>query len=69
MSKGSFKWAAIGPPAKLHSNVVSLAVAGLRRASDCAAVQSDPHLCCKHPGEFVIFFSCFYSLLLIVNKL
>ena len=31
--------------------------------SDCAAVQSDPRLCCKHPGEFVIF-SCFFSLLL-----
>ena len=27
-------------------------------------VQSDPRLCCKHPGEFVIF-SCFYLLLLI----
>ena len=31
-------------------------VAGLRQASDYAAFQSDPHLCCKHPGEFVIFF-------------
>ena len=30
-------------------------LAGLRQASDCAAVQSDPRLCCKHPGEFVMF--------------
>ena len=30
-------------------------LAGLRQASDCAAVQSDPRFCCKHPGEFVIF--------------
>ena len=30
-------------------------LAGYRQASDCAAVQSDPRLCCKHPGEFVLF--------------
>ena len=29
------------------------------------AVQSDPHLCCKHPGEFVIF-SCF--LFTVINR-
>ena len=28
----------------------------IRQASDCAAVQSDPRLCCKLPEEFVIFF-------------
>ena len=33
--------------------------------TDCI-IQSDPHLCCKHPGEFVIF-SCFYSLVLILK--
>ena len=31
------------------------------KASDCAAVQSDPHLCCKHPGEFVIFMFLFVA--------
>ena len=36
----------------------------IKTVKDCASVQSDPRLCCKHPGEFVIF-SCFYSLLLI----
>ena len=33
-------------------------LAGLRQASDCAAVQSDRRLCCKHRGKFDIF-SCF----------
>ena len=36
----------------------------IRQASDCSAVQSDPRLCCKHPGEFVIF-SCF--LFVVIN--
>ena len=28
-------------------------LAGFRWASDCVGVQSDPHLCFKHPGKLV----------------
>ena len=34
------------------------------KVSDCAAVQSDPRLCCNHPGEFVILI-CF--LFIVIN--
>ena len=36
----------------------------IKKASDCAVVQSDPRLFCKNPEEFVTFFM-FYLLLFI----
>ena len=47
----------------LGVKVSKTCLAGLRQASDCAAVQSDPRLCCKHPGDichvFPIFIRCY----------
>ena len=28
----------------------------VKMSKTCLAGQSDPRLCCKHPGEFVIFY-------------